>query len=211
MKIEVKNVSKKFKKELVLDNVSLTFESGHIYGFNGKNGSGKSVLLKLLCGLNYPNTGEITYDGKKIDENLYKFNYGALIERPSFFNSLTGFENLKLLAEIKDVITDDDINNTLDVVNLSNEKNKKYGKYSLGMKQKLGIAQAIMEDQTIIYLDEPFDGIDMDSVKKIKKYLKKEKEKGKIIVISSHNLDDLKELADFIYFFENGKVTKNKS
>lgn len=211
MKIEVKNVSKKFKNETVLKNVNLHFESNHIYGLNGKNGSGKTILLKMLCGLNYPTNGEITYDGKKIDENLYKYNYGALIEHPNFFNNLSGFENLKLLAEIKNIINEEDINRILDVVNLTSEKDKKFGKYSLGMKQKLGIAQAIMENQDIIYLDEPFNGIDTASVNKIKEFLKKEKKKGKIIVISSHNMDDLIELSDFIYYFEKGQVVVKKS
>ena len=130
----------------------------------------------------------------------------ALIEKPSFFPDMTGFQNLKLLADIQHKITADDILKSLDIVNLLEEKDKKYGKYSLGMKQKLGIAQVIMEDPQILILDEPFNGIEEQTVKKLIEFLKKERERGKIILISTHIKEDLFQLADVIYQFDDGKV-----
>lgn len=206
MKIEICNISKMFKDNVILDDINMTLLEGNIYGFKGRNGSGKSVLLKIMCDLISPTKGEVRVNGKNILGNACQYNIGALIENPTFFANLSGYDNLKLLAEIKNIIDEEEINKALDIVNLKDEKMKKYGKYSLGMKQKLGIAQAIMEDQKIILLDEAFNGIEDDTVIKIKKYLKVQKEKGKIIVITSHIKEDLEELCDKIYFFKNGKV-----
>ena len=208
MKLEIKNVSKKFKNNEVITNVNITLESGHIYGFRGRNGSGKSVLLKMMCDLLHPTTGEILIDGKNIHNCAFTYNVGALIEHPSFFSNMSGYQNLKVLAELRKKIGEKEIMDALEVVNLVSEKDKKYGKYSLGMKQKLGIAQAIMEDQKIILLDEAFSGIEEASVKQIKEYLKEEKKKDKIIVVSSHIAEDLDELCDTIFYFQNGKVTE---
>ena len=207
MKIKIENLSKKFKDNCVLQNVNLTMESGFIYGLEGRNGSGKSVFLKLICGLYLPSSGHITFDDKEYNfKNEFPNMIGAFIERPSFFPDLTGFENLKLLAKIQNKISDKEIFESLELVNLIDEKDKKYSKYSLGMKQKLGIAQAIMEDREVIILDEPFNGIEEISVKKIKKYLKKKKKAGKLIILSSHIKDDLEEICDKIYYFDNGGV-----
>ncbi len=208
MKIEIKNITKTFKNTTVLKNVNMILESGKIYGFRGRNGSGKSILLKIICDLIEPTSGEILINGKKINGDIYKYNVGALIEQPNFFGNLTGFENLKLLADLQKKINEEDIKNVLEEVNLIAEKDKKYSKYSLGMKQKLGIAQAIMENQEIIILDEAFNGIEEISVKKIKQLLTKMKNKGKLIIITSHVKEDLEELADEIYFFDNGDVKK---
>jgi len=210
MKIEIKNVSKKFKKNVVLNNVNASFESGYIYGLSGRNGSGKSVFLKLLCGLYKPTTGEILFDHKKYDkDNLYHLNMRALIEKPNFFPELTGYENLELLAKIQNKIGKAEIEETLKDVNLYKEKDKKYSEYSLGMKQKLGIAQVLMEDPDIIILDEPFNGIEANSVVKISNILKEEKKKGKLIIISTHIKEDLDNLSDCIYYFDAGTVTGN--
>lgn len=207
MKIEIKNVSKKFKKNVVLNNVNASFESGYIYGLSGRNGSGKSVFLKLLCGLYKPTTGEILFDYKKYDkDNLYLLNMRALIEKPNFFPELTGYENLELLAKIQNKIGKAEIEETLKNVNLYEEKDKKYSEYSLGMKQKLGIAQVLMEDPDIIILDEPFNGIEANSVVKISNILKEEKKKGKLIIISTHIKEDLDNLSDCIYYFDAGEV-----
>lgn len=209
MKIVVKNLVKNFKNSSVLSNVNIEFDSGNIYGLYGRNGSGKSVFLKLLCGLYIPTEGIILYDGKEYNfRNEFPTFVGALIENPNFFSDLSGFDNLKLLANIKKKINNEQIEYVLDIVNLSKEKDKIYNKYSLGMKQKLGIAQAIMEDQDVIILDEPFNGIDELSVKKIKKYLLELKKRGKIVILSSHIKDDLEEICDKIYYFENGNVFK---
>ena len=207
MKIEVKNVSKRFKKTMVLNNVNAFFESGHIYGLSGRNGSGKSVFLKILCGLYKATSGEILFDHKCYDkDNLYLLNMRALIEKPNFFPELTGYENLELLAKIQNKIGKKEIDKTLKNVNLYDEKDKKYSEYSLGMKQKLGIAQVLMEDPDIIILDEPFNGIEANSVTKISNILKAEKEKGKLIIISTHIKEDLDNLSDFIYCFDAGEV-----
>ena len=207
MKIEVKNVSKRFRKTMVLNNVNASFESGHIYGLSGRNGSGKSVFLKILCGLYKATTGEILFNQKSYDkDNLYLLNMRAIIEKPNFFPELTGYENLELLARIQNKIGKTEIEEALKKVNLYEEKDKRYSEYSLGMKQKLGIAQVMMEDPDIIILDEPFNGIENESVKKISRILKEEKEKGKLIIISTHIKEDLDNLSDFIYYFDAGEV-----
>ncbi len=212
MKLETKNLSKSFKDEEAIKNVSTTFESGNIYGLYGRNGAGKSVFLKLICGFYIPSSGEVLYDGVNLNENLeFPKNLRALIEHPTFFDDLSGFENLRLLAKIQNKISDKEILKALDVVNLTDEKDKKYGKYSLGMKQKLGIAQVIMEDPQIMVFDEPFNGIESNTVKKLITYLKQEKKKGKLIILSTHIMEDLKQLADKIYYFDAGKVTEEEN
>ena len=206
MKIEIKNVSKKFKNNLVLDKVNLTFTTGHIYGLKGRNGSGKSVFLKILAGLYTPSEGEVLFDNKKFNpKKEYPTNMRALIENPTFFANMTGYENLKLLAKIQGKISDKEILEALELVNLISEKDKKYNKYSLGMKQKLGIAQVFMEDPEILILDEVFNGLEENTVLKLKDYLKEIK-KEKIIIITSHQKEDLELLCDKIYFFDNGVV-----
>ena len=209
MEIKVENLSKSFKKNTVLKDVNLSMTSGKIYGLSGRNGSGKSVLLKLICGLYKPTSGKVLFDGIEYNSNdVYVPNLRALIEKPSFFPNLSGFENLKLLANIQHKIFDDEINNALKVVNLYEEKDKKYSEYSLGMKQKLGISQVIMENPQIMILDEPFNGIEVDTVKKISKYLLQEKKKNKLIIVSTHIKEDLDNLSDEIYSFDNGTVKK---
>ncbi len=209
MKIELKNVSKQFKDNIVLSNINLSFSENKIYGFAGRNGSGKSVLIKMLVGLYLPSDGEITWDGKKLNmKKEFPENIGALIEKPNFFTDLTGLENLKLLANIRKKIGVEEIENALKIVNLTIDKNKKYSKYSLGMKQKLGIAQAIMENPEFVILDEPFNGIEEETVKKIKTYLKTLKDQNKTVIISSHIKEDLIELCDEIYLFDTGFVKK---
>lgn len=207
MKIELKNLSKNFDKNKVIDNINITFTEGNIYGLYGRNGSGKSVIMKLICGFLIPTEGQILFDGIDFNANdEYPNSLRAVIERPSFFPNLTGYENLKVLAEIQNKISDKEIIESLKIVNLINEKDKKFSKYSLGMKQKLAIAQAIMEDPKIIILDEPFNGIEEKTVSKLIKYLKEEKQKGKIIIFSTHIKEDLDNLADKIYKIENGSI-----
>lgn len=209
MNIEIKNMSKKFKNNIVLNNINLVFEDGKIYGLSGRNGSGKSVLLKIICGIYAPTTGEILFNGKNYNaNNMFVPNLRALIEKPNFFPDLTGFENLKILAQIQNKISDNEIIKALEDVNLIEEKDKKFSEYSLGMKQKLGIAQVLMEDPKIILLDEPFNGIEEQSVSKISNILLKEKRKGKIIIISTHIKEDLERISDLIFYFDNGCVKK---
>lgn len=207
MKIEVQNLEKKFKNNTILSDVNLEFTSGHIYGLAGRNGSGKSAFLKILCGLYKPTLGIVLFNGKNYHlDNMFVPNLRALIEKPSFFPDLTGYENLELLAKIQNKISSNEILSSLKRVNLIEEKDKLYKEYSLGMKQKLGIAQVIMENPDILILDEPFNGIEEETVKKISNYLLELKHLGKLIIISSHIKEDLNYLCDEIYYFDNGKV-----
>lgn len=209
MKIEIKNLTKKFKDNVIIDDVSICLESGKIYGLIGRNGSGKSVFLKIITGLYNPTMGEIIYNGVDIfKEKIIPPNTRALIEKPTFLPELTGMENLRLLASIQHKITDKEIIESLKMVNMYVEKDKKYSKYSLGMKQKLGIAQVLMENPDVIILDEPFNGIEADTVKSLRNILLKEKEKNKIIIIATHIKEDIEELVDVIYEFDNGHVIK---
>lgn len=209
MKIEVKNINKSFRKVKVIKNVNITFTSGKIYGIIGPNGSGKSAFLKLLCSFYIPDSGSILQDGYDyIKNNDFPKDTRALIEKPNFIDDLTGYENLKMLAKLQNKIKEKDILTSLEEVNLLEEKDKLYYEYSLGMKQKLGIAQALMEKPKFIILDEPFNGVDDTSVKKIKGILKDLKKDDRIIVITSHIKEDILELSDEIYEFNYGVLSK---
>lgn len=209
MKIEIKNVTKKFKDIAVLESVSMTLCEGKIYGFVGHNGSGKSVLLKIICAFYEPTSGEVLFDGiNVIKENSYPPDTRALIEKPNFLSELTGKENLLLLAQVQNKIGEKEVDEMLDVVGLQKVANKKYYQYSLGMKQKLGIAQVLMENPKIMIFDEPFNGLDDESAKKIRNILLQEKEKGKIIILATHIKEDVDILCDEIYKFNDGVVIK---
>lgn len=211
MKIEVKKLTKKFRNINVIDNVNITFKSGKIYGITGRNGSGKTVFLKILCSFYIPTSGTILQDGiNYIENNSFPNDTRALIDGPDFISDLTGFENLKLISSILNIINDDDINNILELIGLGKYKTKKYSEYSMGMKQKLGIAQVLMENPGFIILDEPFNGIDDKSVENIKKILLEEKKKDKLIIITSHIKEDIIELCDEVYRFDNGVLSKNE-
>jgi len=211
MKIELKNVNKSFKNNQILKDVNMILESGNIYGLYGRNGSGKSVLLKLICGFYIPDSGKILYDGRDLNQDgLFPENLRAFIERPSFYPDLTGYQNLKLLADIQKKIGEKEIISALETVNLIEEKDKKYSKYSLGMKQKLGIAQAIMEDPNILILDEPFNGIEEKTVSQLIDYLLEEKKKDKIIIICTHIKEDLEKLTQDIFLVDNQTVSKKQ-
>ena len=209
MEIKVINVSKAFKDEMIIEDVNLEMTGGHIYGLIGRNGSGKSVFLKLLCGFLEPTTGKILVDGENFIKNkTFPKSTRALIEKPTFIPDLSGSDNLILLANIQKKISNKEINETLRRVNLNEVQNKLYCNYSLGMKQKLGIAQVLMEEPEIMIFDEPFNGIEQETVEKLRKELLKEKKKGKLIIISSHMKEDIELLADTIYKFEGRKVSK---
>lgn len=211
MKIEIKNVSKKIKSNTILNNINVTFESGKIYGLIGKNGSGKTVLLKMICGFYIPTNGEILINGENlIMKKEFPKSMGALIEKPSFIANLTGFENLKLLSQIQKKINEEEINDVLKKVNLYEERNKKFSKYSLGMKQKLGIAQAIMENPNIIILDEPFNGVEEETTLKLRDLLIELKNEGKIIIIATHIKDDIEKIVDVVYKLNNGQIEEMK-
>lgn len=210
--IVVKEVSKSFDDAEVLHDINLEFKESHIYGFVGRNGSGKSVLFKIMCGLYFPTTGSVVIDGVDIHKNnIFPNNMRVLIEKPNFLPNLTGLENLKLLASIQNKITEDDIIDILNKLNLKDDMNKLYHKYSLGMKQKLAIAQVLMEDPEIMIFDEPFNGIEEKTVKIIKNILLEEKKKKKIILIASHIKDDIEQLADIVYLMDDGKIKLSKN
>lgn len=209
MRIELKNVSKNFKDINILNNVNLSFEDGKIYGFIGANGSGKTVLLKMICAFYEPTNGEILFDGKNIIKNQeFPPSTRALIEKPTFLPDLSGRDNLKLLASIQNRIGDYEINEVLDDVGLKDAADKIYHKYSLGMKQKLGIAQVLMEDPKVMIFDEPFNGLDDNSSNNIRSILLKQKKKGKIILIATHIKADIDKLCDVVYKVDNGKIEK---
>ena len=211
MEIIVKELSKKFKKVTVLEKINMKFESGKIYGIVGRNGSGKSVFLKILCSFYKPTTGEILFDNVNYNSNNnFPPSVRALIENPTFFPDLTGFENLKLLSSIQNKIGDEEIIKTLDQVNLLSEKDKKYSEYSLGMKQKLGIAQVLMENPDVMIFDELFNGIEEKTVEKIRNILLELKNQNKIIIVTSHIKEDIDVLSDEVYKFDCGRVERVK-
>ena len=211
MKLEIKNLSKKFGNNIILNDINLTLTGGKIYGFIGRNGSGKSVFLKMICGFYTPTTGNILLNGfDYTSANEFPENTRALIEKPKFLPDLTGLENLELLASIQNKINKEQILLTLEKLNLTNEANKKYSKYSLGTKQKLGIAQVLMEDPKMIILDEPFNGVESDTATRIRNLLLEEKSKGKIILIASHIKEDITTLADIVYEVSDGTIKKSQ-
>ena len=210
--IIIENATKKFGTQTVLNNVSLTLEDGKIYGFVGQNGCGKTVLFKSICGFIYLDRGTITVDGKVIgkDIDIIK-DAGIIIESPGFLPNYSAFKNLKFLTMIKDNIGDEQIKRTLISVGLDPESKKVVGKFSLGMRQRLGIAQAIMENPHILILDEPMNGLDKRGVEDIRKILMDLKKKGKLILLASHNPLDIDILCDCVYELDAGTIVNQRS
>lgn len=210
--IIIENATKKFGTQTVLNNVSLTLEDGKIYGFVGQNGCGKTVLFKSICGFIYLDRGTITVDGKVIgkDIDIIK-DAGIIIESPGFLPNYSAFKNLKFLTMIKDNIGDEQIKSTLISVGLDPESKKVVGKFSLGMRQRLGIAQAIMENSHILILDEPMNGLDKRGVEDIRKILMDLKKKGKLILLASHNPLDIDILCDCVYELDAGTIVNQRS
>lgn len=210
--IIIENATKKFGTQTVLNNVSLTLEDGKIYGFVGQNGCGKTVLFKSICGFIYLDRGTITVDGKVIgkDIDIIK-DAGIIIESPGFLPNYSAFKNLKFLTMIKDNIGDEQIKSTLISVGLDPESKKVVGKFSLGMRHRLGIAQAIMENPHILILDEPMNGLDKRGVEDIRKILMDLKKKGKLILLASHNPLDIDILCDCVYELDAGTIVNQRS
>lgn len=209
--IKIEELSKSIKGALILDKVSITLASGKIYGLRGKNGSGKTMLMRAMSGLLIPDTGSVIINGKTLHKDIsFPESIGILIENPSFLPQYTGFKNLKLLAGLTGNISDDEIRSALDRVGLDPEDKRIYRKYSLGMKQKLGIANAIMGEPDIIILDEPINALDEESVKKIKKVLLEIRDKDKLIIIACHDREELEYLSDIIYEIKDGSIVDRK-
>jgi len=209
--IKIESLSKSIKGTLILDKVSLVLNSGNIYGLRGKNGSGKTMLMRAMSGLLIPDTGSVIINGKTLHKDIsFPESIGILIENPSFLPQYTGFKNLKLLAGLTGNISDDEIRTALERVGLDPEDKRIYRKYSLGMKQKLGIANAIMGEPDIIILDEPINALDEESVKKIKKVLLEIRDKDKLIIIACHDREELEYLSDIIYEIKDGSIVDRK-
>ncbi len=198
--IEVRDFTKKFGNNVILENVNLRFESGRIYGFMGRNGSGKTVLLKCICGFMEATQGSISYDGKVLKKDMeYLENMGFLIEHPGFLEQESAYKNLKYIASVRHIIGKDEIIESIKKVKLDPFDKKRVGKFSLGMKQRLGVAQAIMENPEVLILDEPMNGLDESGVKLMRELLLEQKEQGKLILIASHYKEDIEQLCDEVY------------
>lgn len=202
--IIVEHVYKSFGKEKVLEDVNLTIEKGKIFGVVGNNGSGKTVLMKCICGFLQADSGKITVNGKVIGKDCdFPESLGMIIETPGFLPNISGYKNLKILAGLKAAIGKKEILDSLERVGLDPHMKKHVAKYSLGMRQRLGIAQAIMEDPDVLILDEPFNGLDKSGVKHMRELLKELKNQGKSILLASHNAQDIEELCDDVHEMED--------
>ncbi|MDR0287760.1 MAG: ABC transporter ATP-binding protein [Clostridiales bacterium] len=207
--IEVKNVSKQFAGQPVLDGVSLTIERGTTVGLVGANGSGKSVLFKTICGIMKPDGGSVFVEGVKLGEQSdFPANMGVFINSPGFIGLYSGFKNLKFLANIRGVIGDNQIREAMRKVGLDPENKTKVDNYSLGMKQKLGLAQAIMENQEILVLDEPFNALDFQTYNDVKEIVRILQAEGKTILLTSHNYDDIEQLCDVVYIIDDKRTVQ---
>lgn len=205
--IELTKVTKTFKNEEVLKETTVTFEKGEITGIIGRNGSGKTVLMKLICGLLSPSSGTIVVNGQKIGKDVdFPSDIGIIIETPIFVPYQSAFTNLKNLAAIRGKIDDNRIREVIELVGLNPDDKKRVGKFSLGMRQRLGIAQAIMENPSLLILDEPMNGLDKDGVEDMRVLFKNLKEEGKTILLCSHNAEDIAVLCDEVYEIEKGEI-----
>lgn len=204
MQIEVSNLSKVIDGNYLVKDINLKFESGKIYGIVGQNGSGKTVLFKLLLGLMNRTSGEITVDGEV--QKGFMRDVGFIIERPNLIPYYSAYNNLKFISSYKGKVDKDKIIKSLELVGLSAKDKKKVKNYSLGMKQKVAVAMAIMDEPAILILDEPLNAIDDSSVKKIRQIILEYKEKDRIVLIASHYKDDIDFLCDEVYEMKNGEI-----
>lgn len=206
--ISVENLVKRFGKKTVLSGVNVEFEAHKIHGLIGRNGSGKTVLMKCICGLTPITGGSVTVHGKRIGKDYEIIpNAGVIIETPGFIPNMSGFGNLKNLASLSGKIGKTEIRNSISKVGLDPDDKKHVGKYSLGMRQRLGLAQAIMEDPDLLILDEPMNGLDKDGVKDMRQYLLDLKSQGKTILIASHSAEDIDVLCDTVCEMDKGILT----
>lgn len=203
--VEIKNYCKSIKSRPILNNVSYNFEYGKIYGLYGHNGSGKTMLLRAIAGLLVPDSGSVVIDGKVLNKDMsFPPSIGIVIENMNLLPQYNAFDNLKILGKIKKTATDEDIKTALERVGLKSDLKVK--KFSLGMKQRLNIAQAVFEKQKIILLDEPTNALDNDGVQLIYKLLKEEKERGALVVITTHHKEDLEEVCDVVLEMTEGEL-----
>lgn len=207
--IEVKNVRLTLQKNEILKDISVHFERGKIHGLIGRNGSGKTMLMKCICGFVKPTAGVILVDGKRIGKDCdFPKNTGIIIETPGFIPYYSGYKNLKLLADLRGKISREDIRKTMEQVGLNPDLKRHVRKYSLGMRQRLGLAQAIMENPDLLILDEPMNGLDKDGVSDMRQYLLDLKSLGKTILIASHSAEDIDILCDTVCEMDKGRLKK---
>ena len=207
--IEITNLNLTIKKTEILKKINISFEKGKIHGLIGRNGSGKTMLMKCICGFIKPTEGEIIVNGKRIRKDCdFPDSVGIIIETPGFIPYYSGYKNLKLLADLNKKISKEQIKSAMNQVGLDPDLKLHVKKYSLGMRQRLGLAQAIMENPDILILDEPMNGLDNDGVNDMRKYLLNLKEQGKTIIIASHSTEDIEILCDTVCEMDKGVLTK---
>ncbi len=207
--INVKNVTKKYREYTVVNDVCLTVESGEIVGLIGRNGSGKTVLMKMICGLVAPTAGEISVNGKVVGRDIdIPDNIGVIIETPGFLPNFSAYNNLMQLAKINRKVGREVVYSAIRKVGLNPDDKKHVGKFSLGMRQRLGLAQAMMEDPDLLILDEPMNGLDKESVSEIREYLLELKKSGKTILLTSHSAEDIDVLCDAVFEMNRGKISR---
>ncbi len=207
--IQVKNLDLTINRTQILKNVCVSFEKGKIHGLIGRNGSGKTMLMKCICGFIRPTSGEISVDDKQVGKDCdFPGNIGIIIETPGFIPYYSGYKNLKLIADLNKKITPEQIKQAMAQVGLDPELKRHVVKYSLGMRQRLGLAQAIMENPNILILDEPMNGLDKEGVEDMRKYLLDFRKQGKTIIIASHSTEDIEVLCDTVSEMDKGVLTK---
>ncbi len=205
--INVNNVSKLFGENEVLSDISVELDSGKIYGLVGRNGCGKTMLMKCICGFVKPTSGKIVIDGNVLGKDMdVPEHMGIIIENPGFIPYYSGYKNLRLLASVRGKTGKKEIAEYMEMVGLDAKSKKHVSKYSLGMRQKLGIVQAIMEQPEILLLDEPMNGLDRKSVELVRNLIKKTADAGAVVLLSSHNQEDIDTLCDVVYHMEDGRI-----
>lgn len=211
MVLKVEHITKKIKSNTVLDNISLTFESGKIYGIVGRNGAGKTMLFRAMAGIMNIDSGTVQLDNQTLHQDFNVLpSLGIVLENSGLYPELTGFENLMNLANLKKIATKEDIRNAISRVGLNPDDKRTYKKYSLGMKKRIVLAQAIMEKPDILFLDEPTSALDEEGVQEIRKLILEEKQRGAMIIIASHNSEDIELLTDEIYRIADGRMVNDK-
>lgn len=207
MYMELTDISKSIGKTTILHDINLRIEGGKVYGLRGKNGCGKTMLMRVMSGLIKPTTGTVIINDKELWKDMtFPDSIGVLIENPSFIDGYTGYKNLKMLADIKGVIGEKEVKEALLKVGLDPEDKRKYRKYSLGMKQKLGIACAFMEHPDIVIMDEPINAIDEKGVELVRNIMNELRKEGKIVIIACHDAEEMDLLADEIFVMEEGTI-----
>lgn len=209
MEIEIEKLTKKIKKATVLDDISYVFKGGYVYGLAGKNGCGKTMLMRAIAGLIYPTSGSVRIEGKVLGKDIsFPDSIGLLIENPAFLGEYTGYDNLKMLADIQGGLAENDVKETLGLVGLAWDDSRKVYKYSLGMRQRLGIAAAILGKPKVILLDEPINAIDADGVAVIKNVIRGLVDENRIIIIACHDKEEMDYLADIKLNMSEGRITE---